>query len=131
MDANEDNALSLPIICLTTVDGGFFGVGMPPSYPDSMGGNGSFMAVANQEGLNNISSKTQQPKHLLVNAIHEDPHGAVIEILTETGLTKEDLAEGIRSVSMLKIPKHNVAVIKAGYVRGIPRSPEDEITEEE
>ena len=120
MNTEENNDLTLPIICVTTTDGGFFGIGMPPSHGSKLEENPYFSVIANQEGANNLS-EDNKPKHLVVNAIHEDPRGLIIEILTETGLTPAEIESGVRSVSMLKIPQHSVAMIKAGYIRGIPK----------
>lgn len=116
-----EEQMQLPIICLTTKDGTIYGVGHSPSYPKHIAKSPIF-----QEILTNENSDSE---YHLVNGIHEQPDGAMVEILTAMGLTKEELEQGVRAVSMVKIPNHEISSIKAGYIRGLPRN-EDEIEEE-
>lgn len=116
-----EESMQLPIICLTTKDGTIYAVGYSPSYPKHLAKNPIYQDLADKE-------KADSEFHL-VNGIHEQPEGAVIEILTAMGLTQEELESGARAVTMVKIPHHEIGCIKAGYIKGLPR-PADETEEE-
>lgn len=116
-----DNTMQLPIICLTTKEGSIYAVGYSPSYPKHLAKNEIYQDLLNAEQSGS--------EHHAVNAIHEQPDGMMVEILTPLGLSEEELAEGARTVTMVKIPHHEVSSVKAGYIKGFPRS--EDTSEEE
>jgi hypothetical protein len=113
-----EDSMQLPIICLTTKDGTVYGVGHTPSYPKHISKNPIYQEILKNE-------KSDSDCHV-VNGIHEQPDGAMIEILTGMSLTQEELDHGVRAVTMVKIPNHEISSIKAGYVRGMPSTTEEE-----
>lgn len=116
-----EEQMQLPIICLTTKDGTIYGVGHSPTYPKHIAKSPIFQTI--------LSNEKFESEYHLVNGIHEQPDGAMVEILTAMGLTDAELEQGVRAVTMVKIPTHEISSIKAGYIRGLPRT-EEEIEEE-
>ena len=67
-----EDSMQLPIICLTTKDGTVYGVGHTPSYPKHISNNPIYQEILKNE-------KSDSDCHI-VNGIHEQPDGAMIEI---------------------------------------------------
>jgi len=121
---SDTESLQLPIIAAITEDGCSFVVGTPPMFDGNKYGVTNFNELLKTEGAFNFDD-SNNPKHLVVNSIHERPAHIMVELLTETGLESEELDNGIRAVSMIMIPMSNISILKAGYIRAIPQ-PENE-----
>ena len=124
---NAEDNLQLPIIAAMTEDGCSFVVGTPPMFEGNKYGVTNFTELLKSEGSFNLNEDSN-PKHLVVNSIHDRKSHIIVELLTETGLEEDELNAGVRSVSMLMIPLSNISIIKAGYIRAVPH---EDIPEED
>lgn len=121
----EEEAFQLPIIAVTTNDGCNFIVGHPPTFPQvNYLQNVAFTDLIKSEGAYNMDSEGK-PEVYVVNTIHESGSHIIVEVLTEMGLSPEEVEEGVRTLTMLKIPTSNISMLKAGYIRGLPEPPDE------
>ena len=109
---NEQQEMTMPLLAATTTDGGVFIAGQAPNY-GSAGASDEWNQAFDAEGDTEI------------NALFDNGDHVIVEILTDMGLDKKEKKMGAKMVSVIRIPYSRIHFVKAGYLKGIPASPDN------